>query len=72
MRKSGLFIIMIGLAVSIFAGVNYMSRDNEMATGSMRMMDHSSQTMDWSPYLGVGIVGLGLVLFVIGRPNKIL
>jgi divalent metal cation (Fe/Co/Zn/Cd) transporter len=70
MKKSGLIIGAIGLAITIFAGVSFITREKIVEIGSMSMMADRSHTMNWSPYLGIGIIVIGLIIYLIGTSSK--
>lgn len=70
MKKIGLFIIVIGLAISVFAGISFITREKVIDIGSVEIMADKSHTLDWSPYLGFGVASIGLVVFLFGIKKK--
>ncbi|MFT6883217.1 MAG: putative membrane protein [Marinoscillum sp.] len=71
MRKLGLVVLVIGIAVTILAGVNFVTREKVVEIGSMQMMADQSHTFDWSPFLGVGIMVAGVILFIVSPRSKL-
>lgn len=70
MKKIGLFIIVVGLAISVFAGISFITREKVIDIGSVEVMADKSHTLDWSPYLGFGVTSIGLVVFLFGIKKK--
>jgi hypothetical protein len=70
MKKLGLIILVIGLLVTAFAGFNYVTSEKVVEIGSVKMMANQHHTMDWSPYLGIGIIAIGFVTYLVGTKSK--
>jgi len=70
MKKAGLIVLVIGFIVAIFGGVHFVTREKVIDIGSIEVMANKSHMMDWSPYLGIGIMAIGLIIFLIGANSK--
>jgi hypothetical protein len=70
MKKTGLIILAIGLALTVFGGFHYVTREKVIDIGSIEVMANKNHMLDWSPYLGVGIMAIGIIIYVVGARNK--
>lgn len=70
MKRIGLITLVVGLIVTAFAGFHYVTRESIIEIGSMHMMANKHHTMDWSPYLGISIILIGVAIYLIGSKNK--
>lgn len=63
MKKVGLIFLAIGLIISIYGGVHYLAQDKAMNFESFEMIGSTQQTLNWSPYLDIGIMIIGLIIY---------
>jgi hypothetical protein len=66
MKKTGIVIIIIGLIFTIITGFKYFTREKVMDIGSLKITTSQPHRINWSPYLGVGIMIAGGVIFLVG------
>jgi uncharacterized membrane protein YidH (DUF202 family) len=69
MKKTGLVIIIIGLLFIIITSVKFFTREKVMDIGSLKITASKPHHINWSPFLGVGIMVVGGVVFVFGKKN---
>jgi uncharacterized membrane protein YidH (DUF202 family) len=67
MKKTGIVIIIIGLIFTIITGFKYFTREKVMDIGSLKITTSEPHRINWSPYLGVGIMIAGGVIFLVGN-----
>jgi uncharacterized membrane protein YidH (DUF202 family) len=67
MKKTGIVIIIIGLIFTIITGFKYFTREKVMDIGSLKITTSQPHRINWSPYLGVGIMIAGGVIFLVGN-----
>lgn len=70
MRVTGIVLIIIGVVMLIFNGINYTTKKNVIDAGPIQVNKKENKHIGWPMYAGgiVAIVGLGLV--IAGKKNK--
>jgi drug/metabolite transporter (DMT)-like permease len=66
MKNAGIIIIVIGLAITLFAGFTYFTREKIVDIGELEITANKRHTMNWSPLVGVGIMVAGVVVYMVG------
>ncbi len=67
MKKAGIAIIIIGLLFTIVTGFKFFTREKVMDIGSLKITTSEPHKVNWSPYLGVGIMVVGGVILLVGN-----
>ena len=67
MKKAGMVIIIVGLLFTIITGFKYFTREKVVDVGSLKITASMPHRVNWSPYLGVGIMIAGGAIFLIGK-----
>jgi hypothetical protein len=67
MKKAGLFILVIGVALTLFASFNFVTREKVVDLGSVEIMQNKNHTMSWSPILGVAMIVIGGGIYFFGN-----
>jgi hypothetical protein len=67
MKNTGITLIIIGLLFTIITGFKYFTKEKVVDIGSLKISANVPHRVNWSPYLGVGMVLAGGVILVIGR-----
>lgn len=62
MKKAGYFILMIGLALTIFTAVTFFTKERVAKIGEVNIMANKRHHLQWSPVIGVLVMGLGGVI----------
>lgn len=70
MKKIGLMIMVVGLAISIFTGFSFFTREKVVDLGSVEIRADKKHDIQWSPILGLVIAGVGGALFFFGEGKK--
>lgn len=66
MKNAGIIIIVIGLAITLFTGFTYFTKEKIVDIGELEITANKRHTMDWSPLVGVGIMVAGVVVYLVG------
>ncbi len=66
MKKAGVILLVVGLLFTIFTGFKYFTREKVVDVGSLKISASMPHHVNWSPYLGVGIMIAGGIVFLIG------
>ncbi|WP_416866196.1 MAG: hypothetical protein ACMVP2_00055 [Imperialibacter sp.] len=59
MKKAGLVLLAIGVLITIFNGVNFVTKEKVVDIGSLEISADKNHSVNWSPYLGVVLIVLG-------------
>jgi len=66
-KKIGLLILVIGLIMTLYTGFNYVTRDEVMDMGDVHVMMDKNHSTNWSPFIGLGVMVIGGVIFLEGK-----
>ena len=66
-KTIGIIIIIIGLLMTLYTGFNYVTREKIVNMGDVHMTMDENHTTNWTPYLGIGIMVIGGVVFFSGK-----
>jgi uncharacterized membrane protein YidH (DUF202 family) len=69
LKKTGIVIIVIGILFTLITTFKFFTREKIADVGSLKVTASVPHRINWSPYLGVGIILAGATVFVFGR-NK--
>jgi hypothetical protein len=64
MKKLGLSILIIGLAITLFAGFQFMTRKNVIDVGDLHISHNEMHTANWSPAVGIVVMVVGGIILV--------
>jgi hypothetical protein len=62
MKKVGIFIIIVGLGLTIFTAVTFFSREKVVDLGKVEITRNKPHHLNWSPLIGLAVMGLGGVI----------
>ena len=65
MKSLGKTIFILGLLFALFAGFKYVTKTKVVDIGPVEITKDKTHRMDWSPYLGVGLMFIGGVLVLL-------
>ncbi|MCX6255233.1 MAG: hypothetical protein NTV31_12245 [Bacteroidia bacterium] len=63
MKKAGIFIIILGLALTIFTAITFFTREKVVNIGSLEITANKPHHLNWSPLVGIAVMGIGGILF---------
>jgi hypothetical protein len=69
MKKAGIFIILIGLGLTIITAFTFFTREKVVDLGDVVITRNKPHSLEWSPLIGVAVMGLGGLLFLVS-PKK--
>jgi len=65
MKKAGFALLIVGLLFTAFTGFKYFTREKVVDVGSIQVTASRPHHVNWSPYIGVGImIGGGVILLL--------
>ena len=66
MKKAGLIILVFGLLITLFTGLNYVTQEVVMEAGDLSITKDRNHGLTWSPLVGIVVMILGGAIFVAG------
>ena len=66
-KTIGLIIIGIGLIMTLYTGFNYVTKEKVVDIGSVEITADKDHTASWSPFIGIGVMVIGGVVFLYGK-----
>jgi hypothetical protein len=66
MKKIGLIVIVVGLAMAVFTGFDFFTREKVVDVGSLEIVANKRHALDWSPILGLVAAAVGAGIFFVG------
>jgi hypothetical protein len=67
MKKVAIAIIIVGLALMIFSAFTYFTREKVVDLGKVEITTSKPHKLNWSPFVGVAVMGVGGVLLIISN-----
>ncbi len=64
MKKAGIFILILGLALTIFTAVTFFTREKVVDLGNLKIMANSPHHLSWSPLIGIAVMVVGGAMFL--------
>jgi hypothetical protein len=65
MKKAGIIIILIGFAMTIFTAFTFFTREKVVDIGSVEITANKPHHLDWSPLIGVAVIGAGGIILLL-------
>jgi len=66
-KAIGLIIIAIGLIMTLYTGFNYITKEKVVDIGDIEITADKEHTASWSPFIGLGVMVIGGVVFLVGK-----
>ncbi len=66
-KTIGIIVIIIGLLMTLYTGFNYVTREKMMDVGDVHLSMDENHTANWSPFIGIGVMVIGGVVFLAGK-----
>jgi len=63
MKKVSIVIFLVGLVLTIFTTVTYFTKEKVVDLGNIEISRDKPHSFNWSPIVGVAIMGIGGILF---------
>ena len=62
MKLTGIIIIIIGLALTTYTGITFFTKEKVADIGKIEINREKPHYLDWSPWVGLVIIGIGGVV----------
>jgi hypothetical protein len=71
MKTVGMVIIIVGLLMTLYAGFTYFTKEKVVDLGSIEITRDKEHTVQWQPYVGIGVIVLGGALVFASRKKSL-
>ena len=62
MKTAGIIIIVIGIALTIYTGITFFTKEKVVDIGRLEITRDKPHYLDWSPIIGIIVIGIGGVV----------
>jgi hypothetical protein len=69
MKRAGIAIIIVGLALTIFTAITFFTREKVADIGTVKIIRNKPHHLAWSPLIGIAVMGIGGVVYFLS-PRK--
>lgn len=63
MKKFGRILLVVGILITIFTGINLITEKEVLEVGDLHISVNDNHRMEWSPLVGIGVVVIGAGLY---------
>ena len=63
MKKAGIFIIILGLVLTIFTAITFFTKEKVVDLGTVEITRNKRHYLEWSPLIGIAVMGVGGVVY---------
>lgn len=67
MKTAGIIILIVGLIMTLYTGFTYVTKEKVVDLGNIEITKDDQHSVNWRPYLGVGIMVIGGVVLILAR-----
>jgi divalent metal cation (Fe/Co/Zn/Cd) transporter len=64
MKKVGIVIVILGLALTIFTAITFFTREKVVDIGSLKITANKPHHLSWSPLIGIAVMVAGGVVVI--------
>lgn len=66
MKKAGVIILIVGLIVTVFTGLKFVTKEKVVDLGKLEISADKSHSLSWSPVMGLLIMVIGAGAYMVG------
>jgi hypothetical protein len=70
MKTAGIFVIILGIILTVFTTFKFFTHEKVVDLGNLEISRDKPNTLNWSPILGIAILGAGVILYYMGVQKK--
>jgi uncharacterized membrane protein YidH (DUF202 family) len=67
MKRVGVILIIVGIVLTLITGFGFFTKKKVLDLGKVEVNKAERHNVNWSPYVGVGIIVVGGILVLAGR-----
>jgi LPXTG-motif cell wall-anchored protein len=69
MKTAGAIIFIAGLLMTLYTGFTYITKEKVVDLGEIKITQDKEHSVNWQPYVGIGVMVVGGALFLIRRKD---
>jgi hypothetical protein len=70
MKRAGIIILIIGLAVTMVTGLSFVTREKVVDLGKLEINANKRHSLSWSPVVGVVMMAIGAGVYLVGTKKN--
>jgi hypothetical protein len=70
MKTAGAILLVAGLIMTLYTGFTYFTKEKVVDLGEIQITQDREHSVNWQPYVGIGVMVIGGALFVISRKKS--
>jgi len=71
LKTAGIILLILGLAMTLYTGFTYITKDKVVEVGDLVITKDKEHSVNWQPYLGVGVMIIGGVVLIMSRKKSL-
>jgi LPXTG-motif cell wall-anchored protein len=71
MKTAGIIILIVGLFMTLYTGFTYVTKEKVVDLGEFEITKDNQHTVNWQPYVGIGVMVIGGALLLFGRKKSL-
>lgn len=71
MKTLGIILMVMGLIMTLYSGFNFVTQEKVVDLGPIEITKDNDHAIAWQPYVGVGAIIIGGILFVMSRKGSL-
>ncbi|HUW06110.1 MAG TPA: hypothetical protein VMW01_07600 [Williamwhitmania sp.] len=70
MKKVGIIVMVLGLAISLITGFSFVTREKVVDLGDLQVSRNKNHSIAWSPIAGIVVMAVGGGIFLFGLKKR--
>lgn len=70
MKKTSIVILVIGLVITFFTGLNFVTKKKITGTGNIEITASQKHSLELPPLLGFAVMAIGAGIYLVGRNSN--
>lgn len=70
MKQAGIVILIIGLLITIFTGIRFITKEKVLEIGELEITRDKSHNLAWSPLTGIAVMAIGGGMYLFGSKKN--
>ena len=70
MKTLGIILLVVGILMTMYSGFNYVTKEKVVDLGPIEITKDNQHAVAWQPYVGIGAIVIGGILFLLARKGS--
>lgn len=70
MKKVGIIVMVVGLAITLITGFSFVTREKVVDLGDLQVSRNKNHSIAWSPIAGIVVMAVGGGIFLFGLKKR--